>query len=85
MTECPGSCLPFTNIRSAKWFKIAEGGLISGTEGSGLWATGQMIKNNMSWGVKIPELLAPGNYLIRHETIVSIKLRTGVRYLRHYC
>lgn len=68
MANCGGDCSNFDGSGNV-WFKINEGGLISGTLSKGLWASGQMIANNNSWTVTIPSSLAPGNYLIRHETI----------------
>ncbi|KAF2664741.1 family 61 putative glycoside hydrolase [Microthyrium microscopicum] len=68
MTECKGDCSTFSPA-GADWFKIYQEGLLSGTIGHGKWATRQMIENNESLSVKIPESLKPGNYLIRHETI----------------
>jgi hypothetical protein len=62
MVECPGSCNSFTSPHTASWFKIHEDGL-AGTQ--------KLIKSGNSLTVKIPASLKPGNYLIRHELIVS--------------
>jgi hypothetical protein len=34
----------------------------------GAWVTDDLVKNNFSWDLTIPNL-APGNYVIRHEII----------------
>ncbi|KAL2108134.1 hypothetical protein VUR80DRAFT_4252 [Thermomyces stellatus] len=49
--------------------KIAEAGLIDGTTGPGTWASDELIADGNSWTVTIPENLAPGNYVLRHEII----------------
>lgn len=58
-----------------RWFKIAElGQLQESTEGgaAGYWATDRLIHEmNLTWSVQIPETLAPGGYVLRHE-IVSL-------------
>lgn len=68
MANCDGEC---TNADPAllDWFKIDEGGLISGTLRNGYWAAKKMIETNNSWTSTIPRSLPNGNYLIRHETI----------------
>ncbi|KAI9698280.1 MAG: hypothetical protein M1820_007550 [Bogoriella megaspora] len=68
MAACNGDCSKFTGTGNV-WFKIDQAGLISGTLPTGLWGSGQMVKNNTSWTSTIPKNLKPGNYLIRHETI----------------
>jgi lytic cellulose monooxygenase (C1-hydroxylating) len=72
MTECPGGdCSSFTDVKSAEWFKIYEAGFSVPT-GRGTWATQKhLVDNNNGLTVKIPAKLKAGNYLIRHETIVS--------------
>jgi len=64
MTECPGDCASFAAPSSAQWFKIHEAGL----EGAQ-----KLIKAGNSLTVRIPATLKSGNYLIRHELIVSEK------------
>ncbi|KUJ21308.1 glycoside hydrolase [Mollisia scopiformis] len=68
MANCGGDCKTFEPTGNV-WFKINQAGLISGTLSTGLWGSGQMVAQNSSWTVTIPKSLAPGNYLIRHETI----------------
>ncbi|KAL2157082.1 hypothetical protein VTH06DRAFT_7038 [Thermothelomyces fergusii] len=64
----PTSCSSF-NGTGKHWFKIAEAGLLSGTMREGVWAQKEMISNNYTWTVTIPEQLRSGAYLIRHELI----------------
>jgi hypothetical protein len=68
MAACPGDCTS-TSPTGDAWFKIDQAGLISGTLTTGVWGSGEMIKQNNSWTSTIPASLKPGNYLIRHETI----------------
>jgi len=70
MGKCPSTCTSLdTNSAGAIWFKIAQGGLESGTLSQGHWAMADLITNNNSWTVTIPATLPPGEYLIRHELI----------------
>jgi hypothetical protein len=59
------------NPSEGEWFKIYQAGLLSGTIGHGNWGTNEMMAKGFSLTVTIPASLKPGNYLIRHETIVS--------------
>jgi Auxiliary Activity family 9 (formerly GH61) len=69
MTECQGDCATFSAANKASWFKIHEGGML---EGPVRWATSKLIRANNSLTVTIPSSLKAGNYLIRHELIVSL-------------
>jgi AA9 family protein len=52
--------------RSAVWFKVHQDGLRSG----GTWgATPLMAANNAGYKFTIPQCLAPGSYLVRHELV----------------
>jgi hypothetical protein len=62
MVECTGDCSTFAAPHTASWFKIHE---------EGLEGTQKLVKAGNSLTVKIPASLKPGNYLIRHELIVS--------------
>ncbi|KAF5106020.1 hypothetical protein DV453_004305 [Geotrichum candidum] len=46
------------------YFKIDHAGLEDGE-----WISDQIIANNLSYTITIPEDIAPGNYLIRHELL----------------
>jgi len=62
MVECGGDCGSFRSPHTASWFKIHEEGL-AGTQ--------KLKRAGNSLSVTIPASLKPGNYLIRHELIVS--------------
>ncbi|USP80545.1 glycoside hydrolase family 61 protein [Curvularia clavata] len=47
-----------------EFFKIAASGYENGE-----WAASKLIKNNNSWSITVPESLAPGQYVLRHEII----------------
>jgi len=53
---------------SLQWVKIAEAGLVSGSN-PGTWASDDLIANGNAWQVDIPSSLAPGNYVLRHEIL----------------
>jgi cellulase len=60
---------PFnTNAGSLSFAKIAQQGLISGSN-PGRWAADNLITNGNSWTVTIPSSVAPGQYVLRHEII----------------
>lgn len=64
----PTSCNDFDGI-GKHWFKIQEVGLQSGTIRSGQWALKNLMSGNYTWTTKVPEKLAGGAYLLRHEII----------------
>jgi hypothetical protein len=67
MASCSGPCSSM-NSDNLDWFKISERGLISGTQMSGIWGTGEVMQL-LSYTTTIPASLAPGEYLIRHELL----------------
>jgi len=54
---------------SLEFFKISEKGLIDGSGAPGTYASDELMDNELGWMVKIPEDIAPGNYVLRHEII----------------
>ncbi|KKK21382.1 hypothetical protein P175DRAFT_0502520 [Aspergillus ochraceoroseus IBT 24754] len=68
LASCDGSC-ESVDKTSLKFFKIDGVGLVSDSAVPGTWGDDQLIANNNSWMVKIPESIAPGNYVLRHEII----------------
>lgn len=64
----PTACSSF-NGAGRHWFKIDQAGLLSGGMYAGVWAQKQMMTNNYTWSVTIPETLRGGAYLMRHELI----------------
>ncbi|GFF30021.1 endoglucanase-4 [Aspergillus udagawae] len=68
MANCNGDCASVDKT-SLEFFKIDEGGLISGSNAPGTWASDNLIANNNSWTVTVPSSIAAGNYVMRHEII----------------
>lgn len=68
LASCGDDC---TTVDKTKLLfnKIDEAGLIDGSSPPGHWASDDMIANNNSWVVTIPSSIAPGKYVLRHETI----------------
>ncbi|RYP77412.1 hypothetical protein DL771_001207 [Monosporascus sp. 5C6A] len=65
LAACDGAC-ESADKASLEFFKIDGAGYDAATK---TWASDVLIKNGFSWLVKIPENVAPGNYVLRHETI----------------
>lgn len=69
----PDGCASAHRNKSALlWTKIDNSGpaLLNQQDGPpGQWSSHVMIANNNSWSVHIPEGLAPGPYVLRHEAI----------------
>ncbi|KAI9933646.1 hypothetical protein ASPWEDRAFT_114704 [Aspergillus wentii DTO 134E9] len=68
LANCGESC-ETVDKATLEFFKIDGVGLVDGTTVPGVWGDDQLIANNDSWMVKIPEEIAPGNYVLRHELI----------------
>nr|ATQ35955.1 auxiliary activity 9 enzyme [Talaromyces piceae] len=68
LANCNGDCSSVDKTQ-LKFFKIDEAGLIDDSSVPGTWASDQLIAANNSWTVTIPEDIAPGNYVLRHEII----------------
>jgi len=79
LSRCPGTDCSSYSSSGAKWFKIAEAGLLSGTLGAGKWANGQLMAN-LKWTAKIPATLQPGPYLVRFETLALHQANTPQFY-----
>jgi hypothetical protein len=68
LANCNGDCSSVDKT-ALRFFKI-DGVGMTGTSGSPpRFADDDMIANNNTWTVKIPSDIAPGNYVLRHETI----------------
>ncbi|KFY60703.1 hypothetical protein V497_03435 [Pseudogymnoascus sp. VKM F-4516 (FW-969)] len=63
MAKCEPDCGHFTGNEGDVWFKIDEAAY--GTS----WATQTLFDQDNKWYSKVPECLAPGEYLVRHEII----------------
>jgi lytic cellulose monooxygenase (C1-hydroxylating) len=68
LAACNGDCATVDKTKLS-FFKIDAVGLIDGSKPPGVWGDDQMIKNNNSWTVIVPASIAPGQYVLRHETI----------------
>ncbi|EAQ92956.1 hypothetical protein CHGG_01191 [Chaetomium globosum CBS 148.51] len=75
MYKCAGSFSSCDGSGSG-WFKIDEGGfhgdgtkVFLDTEVPSGWDIAKLVGGNKSWSSKVPQNLAPGNYLVRHELI----------------
>ncbi|CAE7189188.1 unnamed protein product [Rhizoctonia solani] len=79
LASCPDTGCTSVNSSTAKWFKIYELGLISGTVYTGKWANGLLLAN-LKWDTVIPSNLKPGNYLIRWETLAIHQSNTPQFY-----
>lgn len=68
LAACGDSC-ESVDKTSLEFFKIGEMGLIDGSNAPGRWASDLLMDNGNAWVVTIPEGIAPGNYVLRHEII----------------
>lgn len=68
LANCNGDCTSVTKT-DLEFFKIAAVGLVDDSSIPGTWASDELISNNDSWVIKIPEDLESGNYVWRHEII----------------
>lgn len=68
IAKCDPDCAS-ADKASLAFAKIAEAGVVDGAEAPGTWATDDLMADGNSWTVTIPESLAPGNYVLRHEII----------------
>ncbi|KAH8669006.1 glycosyl hydrolase family 61-domain-containing protein [Xylariales sp. PMI_506] len=76
MARCPDTgCQDYMPYSDAVWFKIAEAGLID--EATDEWAvTSLETAPNAGYTYTIPECLATGYYLVRHEIIAVFLANT---------
>ncbi|KAL8915388.1 MAG: hypothetical protein Q9171_000258 [Xanthocarpia ochracea] len=68
LANCNGDCSSVDKT-ALKFTKIDEEGLIEYTSMPGRWASDKLLAANNSWTVTIPQNVAPGNYVLRHEII----------------
>ena len=68
LAKCDGDCAD-ADKASLKWFKIDATGIVSGDSNTGTWASDKLISDGFKWDVKIPDTIASGNYVARHEII----------------
>ncbi|KAL4950214.1 glycosyl hydrolase family 61-domain-containing protein [Aspergillus filifer] len=68
LASCGDSC-ETVDKTTLEFFKIDGVGLVDDSSVPGTWGDDELIDNNNSWMVQIPESIAPGNYVLRHEII----------------
>jgi hypothetical protein len=73
LAACEGSCAG-ANKEKLEWVKIEELGWLNSTGWEelglgGTWASDVLIADGFSWTVRIPDGLAEGEYVLRHEII----------------
>ena len=68
LAPCGDDCTS-VDKSSLQWTKIDEAGMNSWDAQPGDWASDDMIRNNNTWVTTIPSSIAPGKYVLRHETI----------------
>ena len=70
LAPCGGGGCAKVDKESLEFFKISEVGCEKpGMGDDGVWATDLLIDNDFKWQVMIPEGLAPGEYVLRHEIL----------------
>ncbi|KAG9029192.1 hypothetical protein FS837_003607 [Tulasnella sp. UAMH 9824] len=67
IAQCNGDCADFNSL-DAKWVKIDEAGR-EGNQPEGDWIQATTIHVSKPYSMKLPDNLAAGNYLMRHEVI----------------
>ncbi|KAL2106570.1 hypothetical protein VUR80DRAFT_6533 [Thermomyces stellatus] len=65
VANCGGDCAD-VDKETLQWVKIDEAGYDAET---GQWAAIALIESGNKWATTVPETLAPGNYVFRHEII----------------
>jgi cellulase len=73
LAACDGGCAD-AKKETLEWVKIDELGWLNNTGWAemklgGTWASNVLIANGNRWTVRIPEVLAEGDYVLRHELI----------------
>ncbi|KAL4875270.1 glycosyl hydrolase family 61-domain-containing protein [Aspergillus karnatakaensis] len=68
LASCNGDCSSVDKT-ALEFFKIDGVGLVDNSAVPGTWGDDQLIANDNSWLVQIPNTIAPGNYVLRHELI----------------
>ncbi|KAM0710980.1 hypothetical protein Q7P35_001719 [Cladosporium inversicolor] len=66
LAKCDGDCSA-AKKESLKFFKLDGAGVLDAA--SNQWASDKLIADGNEWTLTIPESLAPGNYVLRHEII----------------
>jgi lytic cellulose monooxygenase (C1-hydroxylating) len=69
LAPCGSSGCGSVDKTTLEFFKISEAGLVDGSTAHGIYASDELIDNSNGWLTKIPESIAPGDYVLRHEII----------------
>lgn len=73
LAACEGGNCADADKNKLKWVKIDEVGWLNSTNWEiglgGTWASNVLISQDFSWTVKVPDGLAEGGYVLRHEII----------------
>ena len=64
IANCGGDCAN-SDKETLEWVKIDE----AGVNKEGVWASVQLAESNSTWTTTVPETLAPGMYVFRHEIL----------------
>jgi hypothetical protein len=67
LAKCAGDDCTSVEAGDLSFFKIDEKGLNDAASQN--WASDDLIKNDFAWTVTVPEDIAPGQYVLRHESI----------------
>jgi len=67
LARCAGDDCTSVSAGDLSFFKIDEKGLNDAASQN--WASDDLIKNDFAWTVTVPEDIAPGQYVLRHEII----------------
>ncbi|KAL6854802.1 hypothetical protein ACO1O0_005929 [Amphichorda felina] len=69
LARCGDAGCESVDKTTLEFFKIDEAGLVDGSGAPGLYASDDLMDNGLGWMVKVPEDIAPGSYVLRHEII----------------
>ena len=69
IAHCAGDDCSSASAGDLSFVKIGEAGLNDGSSAPGNWASDDIIAGNGKWEITIPESLAAGQYVVRHEII----------------
>lgn len=77
LAACPSSGCASADKESLSWFKISEVGYLADDD---VWGADLLISNGNKWQVQIPEGIASGEYVLRHEILALHSLGEPQHY-----
>lgn len=77
LAACPSSGCAGADKESLSWFKISEVGYLPEDD---VWGADLLISNGNKWQVQIPEGIASGEYVLRHEILALHSLGEPQHY-----